>query len=299
MVGSGASMFGIRPTLLSTFAGIIGGAIAAGVIALIVSTLAGLFGGKNSFARGLAATTLAFVPGYLAQALYWLPWVGALVGLGLFIYALVLLWRIIPLYLEVPDGKRTGHYILSLIATLVAMLVLSLAMRPIIGPSMPEVPVYSGSGADSRPAGLGGVVGEAMRQGELMAAAEDDSYDPPSDGKLDRNQVREFIRVMQRAEEIGAEKTARIRELAERAENDEELSLSEMSELMAGATSVMGMNTIELEIVKSAGGNWAEHEWVRNSLRTAYIQKDINDAVAHNYALYQDNEDDLKPFIAN
>jgi hypothetical protein len=61
---------------------------------------------------------------------------------------------------------------------------------------------------------------------------------------------------------------------------------------------MMGMNTIELEIVKSAGGNWAEHEWVKNTLRTAYIQKDINEAVAHNYALYQEYEDELQAIVA-
>ena len=74
--------------------------------------------------------------------------------------------------------------------------------------------------------------------------------------------------------------------------------MSEMSEIMSGATSMMGMNTVELEIVKSSGGNWAEYDWVKESLRTAYVQKDINESVAHNYALYKKYEDDLRPLVA-
>ena len=294
-----SSLFGFRPTLAYTLITMVASAIAAGVVAVIVSALAGIFGGKASFARGLAATSLAFVPGYLGQALNWLPWIGTLLALALFVYALVLLWRIIPLYLEVPDGKRTPHYVVTLIATLVAMIIVSVVMRPLIAPTMPGIATYSSANSDGDgPSGIGGLMGKAMRQGELMAAAEEDRYDPPSDGKLSEDQVREAARVAQRAGEIMEEKTERIRELAERAENDEDLSISEMSEVMGGATTMMGMNTVELEIVKSAGGNWAEYEWVKNTLRTAYVQKDINDAVAHNYSLYKEYEDALQAIVA-
>lgn len=295
---AGSTMFGFRPTIMSTVAGMLMSAIGAGVAAFIVSALANPFGGKSSFARGLAATSLAFVPGYLGQALNWLPWIGTLLLLGLSIYALILLWRIIPLYLEVPEHKRTGHYIFSLIGILVAMIILSMAMRPIMGPVTPNTQGFSNTASEGSAPGFGGIMGEAMRQGELMTAAEEDVYDAPSDGKLSENQVQEFARVTQRASDIMAEKTARIRELSERADNDEELSLSEMNEIMGGATTMMGMNTIELEIVKSAGGNWAEYEWVKESLRTAYLQKDINESVAHNYALYQKYENELREVVA-
>lgn len=298
LLGSDTSLFGFRPTITSTLLSIVSGAIAAAVVAFVVSALAGMFGGKSSFARGLAATSLAFVPSYLGQALRWLPWIGGLVALGLFIYGLVLLWRIIPMYLEVPEGKRVGHYILSLIATIVVMFLISMLLRPIIGPGMPDVRDFSdGQSSGIRPGGLGGVMGEAMRQGELMAAAEEDRYTPPADGKLDEDQVAEYIRVMNRASEIMEEKSERMRQLAERAERNEEMSMSDMSEMMAGATQMIGMNTIELEVVKSGGGNWAEHQWVGEALRTAYVQKDINEAVEHNYELYMEHEDELKPFV--
>jgi hypothetical protein len=57
------------------------------------------------------------------------------------------------------------------------------------------------------------------------------------------------------------------------------------------------MSTIEIEIVKSAGGNWAEHQWVKQTLRTAWLQKDVNDTVARNYALYEEYEDELRDFV--
>mgnify|MGYP000421582465 CR=1 FL=1 len=297
-MGSGASVFGFRPTLTSTLIGILSGAIAISVVSLVLSTLSGLFGGRTGFGRGLAAASLAFIPGYIGQALGWLPWIGGLIALGLFIYALVLLWRIIPMYFEVPDGNRAGHYILSLIAVIVVMFVISTVLRPVITPSMSGMPDFCSSDSGSGSTGFGGIVGEALRQGELMEAAEEDRYEPPADGKLDEDQVEEFIRITARAAEVMQEKSERMQELAERAEEDEELSISDMREMMGGATQMMGMSTIELEVVKSAGGNWAEHEWVKNTLRTAYLQKDINEAVAHNYALYQEYEDQLQPYVA-
>jgi hypothetical protein len=306
LLAGDAGMFGgLRPTLGSTIVRILTGAIGAAVVAWVVSILAGMFGGRQSFARGLAATTLAFVPGYVGQALTPLPWVGGLIALGLAIYALVLLWRILPLYLDVPQGKRIGHYILSLVTTFVVMFVIGMLLSPVLGPDVPEWETPGtrgaigdiGSGGSSAPAS-GGVLGGAIRYGELMAAAEEDRYQPPADGRLTEAQVREFIRVMKRSEELSGEKEARLKQLSEKAEGEQELSMGDIGEMMAGATEFMGLGTIEIEVVKGGGGNWAEHQWVKNTLRTAWVQKDINDTVAHNYALYQKYESELKPFVA-
>ncbi len=58
----------------------------------------------------------------------------------------------------------------------------------------------------------------------------------------------------------------------------------------------MATANAEMEVVKSGGGNWAEHQWVKEQLRIASIQKDLNDAVKHNYALYQKYADQLKKY---
>lgn len=305
-LGSDVSFFGrFRPTIVSTLMTIVMSAIVAIVVAFIVSALAGAFGGKNSFALGLAATTFAFIPGYLGQAVTWLPWIGGLLALGLFIYALVLLWKAIPVFLAVPDGKRVGHYILSLVAIIAAILILSMTVGRILMPSM-DGPTFE-SLSDRTPSGASpgagtssgaGMYGGLARQAELMEAAENDRYDPPSDGRVSEKQVREFIRIMQRTGELQEQKTARLKQLAEKAERDEDVSLSDFGSMMSGITEVAGLQTSEIEVVKSAGGNWAEHQWVRETLRTAWIQKDINDTVAHNYALYQEFEAELSEYIS-
>jgi hypothetical protein len=292
---SGPSLLGMfRPTIGSTITTIIFGAIAAGVVAFVVSWLAGVFGGKRSFAHGLAATTLAFVPGYLGQALSGLVWIGGLLTLGLLIYALVLLWRIIPIYLEVPQRKRGPHYALSLLVSIVVMIILGgllggAGMSP--GPE-PEaerdIPATPGSG----------LFGGLARQGELIALAEEDRYTPPGDGKLTEAQVKAFIRVMSRAGEMRAEQEQRLKQMAERAETEKDFSMGDLGDMMSGVTSVVGLQTAEIEVVKSAGGNWAEHQWVREALRQAWVKKDLNDAVAHNYALYQKYQDQLADIIS-
>jgi len=304
-LGSDASLFGVRPTIMSTVMTMVTSAIAAAVVAFVVSALAGAFGGKNSFALGLAATTLAFIPGYLGQAVTWLPWIGWLLSLGLFVYGLVLLWKVIPVYLAVPDGKRVGHYILSLVATIAAMVILSMTIGRLFhpsvdGPTFDRVTDRAAPGLSSGPAVSSGpgLVSGFARQAELMEAAEDSRFDPPSNGRVSKDQAREFIRVMQRTEELQEEKAARLEDIAKKADSDEEMSLSDFGSMMSGMTEVAGLQTTEIEVVMSSGGNWAEHQWVRESLRTAWIQKDINDAVAHNFELYQKYEEDLSPYIA-
>lgn len=296
LLGSDVSMFGrFRPTIVSTLGAIISSGIAAVVVAFVVSALAGAFGGKNNFALGLAATTFAFVPGYLAQAVVWLPWVGGILAIGLYIYGLVLLWKIIPVYLAVPDGKRVGHYILSLVATIVAMIILTMTVGKLLYPSVGG-PSFGGSSFNAPSADSavgGGLYAGLARQAELMSAAEEDRYDPPSNGRVSKKQVLEFIRVMARAGELEQEKLARLKELGKKAERDEEISFRDLGSMMSGVTDAAGLQTSEIEVVKSAGGNWAEHQWVRESLRTARVQKDINDAVKHNYELYQDFEEEL------
>ena len=144
----------------------------------------------------------------------------------------------------------------------------------------------------------GSMFGGAIRQAEMMAAAEEDRYSPPSDGNLTEQQVREFIRVMDRATELQADKEKRLQALAEKAGDDEQLSMSDLGELMGSVADLAGMQGGQIEVVKSAGGNWAEHQWVRESLRTAWIQKDINDTIAHNYKLYQKHEEQLARYVA-
>ena len=298
-LGSDSSIFGpFRPTLASTLLGIVMMAVSAGVVAFIWSAISGVFGGKSGFALGLAATTLAFVPGYVGQALSGLPWIGGLLALVLFIWALVQLWKIVPIYFEVPDSKRGGYYVISIVLTIIVMFIIGMILNRMIWGSVAGPDLDRFSGMESSESGAAsGMFGGVMRQAELMAAAEEDTYTPPADGKVTGDQLRDFLRVMERATELQDAKGQRLREIAEKAEQEQEMSLSDLSQMMGGVTEIAGLQTAEMEVVKSGGGNWAEHQWVRESLRTARIQKDLNEAVAHNYALYRQHEEELGDYL--
>jgi hypothetical protein len=299
-LNTGPSLFGSgRPTLGGTLLQILMGAVTAGVVAFIWSALAGAFRGKGSFALGLAATTLAFVPGYVGQALSGLPWVGRLLALGLLIYSLVLLWRIVPLYLEVPDASRAAHYVVSVLACIVASVVVWTVIGGVMYESGVGRDMTTFSGEDGSDEVRGGVFGAATRQAELLAMAEEDTYAPPSDGKVTERQVQSFIRVMDRAGELRADRDKRLQEIANKADEEEQISLSDFGQMVGGMADLAGLQSAEIEVVKTGGGNWAEHQWVRESLRTAWIQKDINDAVTHNYRLYQEYEGDLAAHVAH
>ena len=289
----------LQPKILSTVGTIIMGAITAGIVAFIFSALAGAFGGKGSFSLGFAATTLAFVPGYIGQALSLLPWIGSFLAIGLAIFALVQLWKIIPIYLEVPDGKRAAHYIVSLVVTIVVMIIIGRVVSPIIygpGAGSPFEQMSRIDGSPRSPSSnesSGGMFGDIGRKAAIIAEADEDTYTPPADGRLTEGQVRTFASVMQKITEVNEETMQRLENLAEKADEDKQMSASEFGTMMRGMTEIGGLSTTAIEIVKDDGGNWAEHQWVQQTLLTASIQKDINDTVVHNFSLYQKYADQL------
>jgi hypothetical protein len=58
---------------------------------------------------------------------------------------------------------------------------------------------------------------------------------------------------------------------------------------------MMSANNAEMEVVKTGGGNWAEHEWVKSQLRAARIQQgEGSAALEHNFKLYKAFEDELQ-----
>ena len=297
LVTGGGAVFGLRPTLLSTLGGIVLALAGLTISAFVLSALAGAFGGKNDFALGFAAISLIAVPAYVGQALSSLPWIGWLVSIVLSIYALVLLWRIIPLYLQVPNGKRAVHYILSLVVMAVIGIILS-AVFARDQMAMQDSP-FGGvtSSEEGSTAAAGGFFGGFAQRAEIVAAAQEDRYDPPGDGELEEAQVQEFARVMERYTEVVREQEARLNELSERAGQNERPSLSDIGAAVSSIGGLSALATAEMEIVKTSGGNWAEHQWVKQQLRTAWLQQDINDTVAHNYALYQRYEDVLRDHI--
>lgn len=295
--GFGAYLVGsIFPSLLlgapgfgQMLVGLIVAAIAIAIIAVIVALVAGQLQGRNSFAHGLAATTLAFVPAYFGRILGPLPWVGWLLMLLLSLYSLVLLRRVLPTYLEVPEATRTKHYVISLIAAVVAFCVMGAMFsggalrsnRGLLGMAHTESQV-----AETTSGLLSGV----ERGGRIVEQAEADRYTPPADGKLTGKQVERFVSVLEKTERYRADQEGRLKKLADKAE---QRPLSAIGDLVSGVSGVVSLGTAEMEVVKTGDGNWAEHQWIKEQLQVARLQQDTNDTIRHNYELYQRHADKL------
>jgi len=275
--------------------GLVAAGVAAVVVAFVVAILAGAFKGKNSFPLALAATSLAFVPGYLGNALIHVPGFGWLISLALGIYGLVLLWRILPKYLEVPRATRIGHYIVSLVVSIVVMFMLatvfSAGMMASRSTGYDVRKDYDAAKGEESTVPSTGMFAGLERQGKIIEAAEDDTYDPPGNGKLSKSQVREFVKVLAKTRDYRNLQAERLEELGKKAEQNE---IASMSEALSGMAGVVNISNAEMEVVKTGGGNWAAHQWVREQLHVARVQKDINEAVAHNYELYLEFEDELR-----
>lgn len=281
-------MFSASPGFGGFLIGIIGAFAGLFLAAYIFSFFAGVFKGEHDFNNGLAAVSLAAIPSYAGSILGTLPWIGWLLALGLTIIGLVFLYRIIPSYLKVPEQKRVVHFAVSLLVTVIAAVLLGMILG--IGSYATTGHLKPGTGASSDYGMLGGI----GRQAELMEQAANDRYTPPADGKISEEQLAKYLATMQKAADLRAEQQRSLQQFQQQNRDNKELSFADVGALTSGMNAVMGSVNAEMEVVKTGGGNWAEHRWIREQLRTAMIQKDISDAVKHNYALYQEHEQQLR-----
>ncbi|MCB1684069.1 MAG: YIP1 family protein [Pseudomonadales bacterium] len=250
------------------------------VIAFIFDYLAGVFGGRRGFDAAYALVALAIIPAAIGTAVNPLPWLGWLLGLAAGIYSLVLAYRFLPLYLEIPEGSRVKHFALSIAAALVVNILVSLMLLPVFGPAMMD------SGADGTAPVTGGMLGGFERQAEFADAASKDTYRPPEDGRLTDRQVRSYV------DALG--KTQVLRERLMESMKTSGDSDPSLSEIFSGVGGAVRLSTAEMEVVKSAGGNWAEHQWVGGQIETARIQQDLNETTAHNYALFKKYQQEIE-----
>ena len=182
---------------------------------------------------------------------------------------------------------RMKHFLLSILASFVVNMLVTFSIGSLFIPATVfEAPSsQTGSGEVN-----GGIFGGLERQANYAEEASKDTYQPPADGKLTERQVRVYVVVLKKTRAL----QDRLGKTLEKMEGDEQPSLSD---IFSGVGDAVRMSTAEMEVVKTAGGNWAEHRWIRDQLRTAMIQKDISDAIKHNYALYQEHEQQLRALM--
>ncbi|GAB4188471.1 MAG: hypothetical protein Tsb002_14780 [Wenzhouxiangellaceae bacterium] len=278
--------------------GLVMGLIFLALTTLVVSFCAGMFGGRQNLNRAFAAVSLAIIPSYIATIIgAIIPWIGGFIALAGGIWSLVNLYKLIPPALGVPEGKRPLHFIVSLVAIVIINMIVSMVLG--LGAVRGNISRgYMAENSDSGYSSGSGMFGEIERQGRLVEDAEDDRYQPPADGKVSKAQVEQLISVLGKAEKLQQREEEKLKQWAEDMDKKESASLSDLGKMFEGVgRAAIGTQTAEMEVVKTAGGNWAEHQWVKEQLRVAMIQEDTNDAIKHNYALYQQFSDQLDPHL--
>ena len=114
-----------RGVVLGLIVGLIAAGISIAVLSFVVSALAGVFGGQANFDRAFASVSLAMIPSWAGTALGGIPWIGWLLQLIGSIIGLIFLYKIIPLAVSVPENKRVGHFVLTVVTVFVINIILA------------------------------------------------------------------------------------------------------------------------------------------------------------------------------
>jgi hypothetical protein len=136
--------------------------------------------------------------------------------------------------------------------------------------------------------GQGGLFGGFERQANIAEQAAADRYDPPGHGRVSDAQMRDYLRTLER--------TAELRDrLGRRFENVDEDNPS-LGDIFGGVSDAVRLGTAEMEVVKTAGGNWSEHQWVKNQIEIARVQRDGSPALEHNYQLFLEYRERIEQY---
>lgn len=269
---------------------LVGSIVWSFLLAVILDQVAGFFGGEKNFDRAYGLVGLTSVISAIGSVLSVVAWLGGLLSLAATVYAIYLTYQFVPIFLGVPEENRVKHIVVSIIAALVLGVVVFGFIGGIVGGAavMDALDDDEERVTSVQPESGGGLFAGVERQANLAEAAQNDRFEPPADGKLEDEQVARFVDALK--------KTAALRErLTKKWDKIDEENPS-LGDIFSGAGDAMRLGTAEMEVVKTAGGNWAEHQWVRTALETARIQQDINDAVRHNYALFLKYQEDIERF---
>lgn len=260
------------------------------VIAFIFDYAGGMFDASRNYDRAYALVALAIVPAALGNAVGALPWLGWLLSLGLGIYSMMLAYRFVPIFIEgLAEESRTKHFVVSIIAAIVVNVLVSMVLGAMFAPSIMNSATFSESNRAASDTGVG-LFGGVGRQAEIADAAGMDRYDPPGDGKLTDDQVRFFADTLKKTRDL----RDRLGKSFEKF--DEKEGEPSITDIFSGAGDAVRMSTAEMEVVKTAGGNWAEHQWVRGQIEAARIQQDLNATTQHNYALFLTYQSEIEQY---
>ncbi len=251
------------------------------VVAFIFDYLAGTFGGKRDFNSAYATVALAMIPASIGTAISPLPWLGWLLSIAASIYSLVLAYRFLPVFLEIPEVSRVKHFVASILVAIVINILVSLTLAQLFAPV-----VMSSLDTNISNSQETGIFGGVKRQADITEQALSDVYEPTGDGKLSDSQVERYANVMRKTHELRQRMDAKFENM-----DQKEPSVSDIFGSIGG---VMRLANAEMEVVKTGDGNWAEHQWVKSQLETARIHQDLNNITNHNYKLFLEYQNEIE-----
>ncbi len=327
-------LFGTGHGFYALLGPLISGVIWFALAGLVASFFAKNFGGTNSFDQAFAALSFATIPTAIGSVVGTLPYIGWLIALAGYIWTIMLLWQSLPVFLDIPLERRTGHFFATLAVSLIGMMftgflfaaiglggaMLSVASndssstRDDYGSYEPPRSTNSSNNGSNRGSNSSrgattpqqgssttttttiakdsgaGFLGFG-REVDYLEAANLDTFSPPVDGMLQETQVErtaKFFAAAGRIREASAESFKKL---------DDKNNKPSLGDFVKGMKGLVGAGTAEMQAVKSGGGNWAEHEWVKRQLFEARIHQDLNNTTEHNYELYQAYEEQIKDWL--
>jgi hypothetical protein len=298
----------VRPTLGDMVLQVIGGAIlyllSLLVLGWVAAWLAGMMEGKNDINRGVAMLFWISIPSLAGQVLSPIPMVGWVIGMGLGIYSLVLLYKAIPVFMEVPANNRVKHFILFIIASVAFSILFSVTAGKLFQPKGMQdqitqkmsadivVPQTDGKDVKKDPAKviesyLDSMVGGDYGQKTIEASAKD-RFKAPADNRLTRKQVDTFIALAKKIQIVQKEQSEALKQKYDKLEKKEEPSFGA---IFSSIKDLSGVATLEMKVVKGSGENWAEYQWIKDRVREAYYTPSLNEATEHNAKLIKEYRD--------
>lgn len=102
----------------------------------LMQVLSKSFGGNGDLSQSAKTIAYSLTPAWIAQFFMFIPILGWLISLAGGIYALIVLYHAIIVFMDVPKDKSIGFEIIFIIVSIVVMVILSMILFPIFGLSM-------------------------------------------------------------------------------------------------------------------------------------------------------------------
>jgi len=307
----------IRPTLGDMTAQAVGTIVVYTISLLAIgwfaAWLAGKMDGRDDMDCAVSMLFWVSVPSLIGQLLSPIPMVGIIIGIGLSIYSLVLFYKAIPPFLEVPQSNQAKHFILLLIASLVFSILLSATLGRLFEPTGMQEKIQNEIPLSKHVANQGSKKStespkspdkyledffSSMMEGDygqdVIEESAKDSYTPPKDNRLSKAQVDAFVALAKKVKLVQKEQAEAMKKKYDKKEDQEEPSVSD---LFNGFKDLSSMVTLEMKVVKSNHGNWSEYQWVKDRVREAYYTPSMNDTTQYNATLIEPYKEQIAEIL--